>query len=223
MLDLEKGNNLSPEYTRSYLNFRKGNNLPRKCKENYSNLEKGSNSSCNSQKRLASGTGHRSITASARLTLMFQPSLKRSYFRKLKGEATQKSEATRKQTYNSSAKLFQPENGAKGEVELNHQGDVHIHIPSIKAVQSISKSEPFHCRFTKTLKGVLLTLEKDRTPAFIFNQSERRLTYRHLQKISRRQGDDQKWGSNMDITNPVKQIVNQSYLWRDIRWPKMLS
>jgi len=36
----------------------------------------------------------------------------------------------------------------------------------------------------------LLTLEKDRTPAFIFNQSERRLTYRHLQKISRRQADD---------------------------------
>ena len=144
------------------------------------NLEKRSDSSRNSQKRLALGTEHRSIVASARLTLMFQPSLKRSYFSKLKGEATQKSEATRKQIYNSSANLFQPESRVKGKVELNYQGEVYIHIPSIKAVQSISKSEPFHCRFTKTLKGVLLTIEKDKTPTFIFNRSERRLTYRHL-------------------------------------------
>ena len=83
---------------------------------------------------------------------------------------------------NSSANLFQPKSGAKGEVELNHQGDVHIYTPSIKAVQRILKSKPFHYKFTKTLKGVFLTLEKDRTPAFIFNRSERHLTYRQLKK-----------------------------------------
>ena len=140
-----------------------------------------------------------------------------SYFRKYKGEATQKREATWKRIVNPSANLFQPESGAKGEIELNHHDDVDIHISSIKAVKSISKSELFHYRFTKTLKGVLLTLEKDRTLAFIFNRSERCLTYRHIQKINRRQADDQRWGSNMDITNPVKQIVRQSYLWRDPR------
>jgi len=60
--------------------------------------------------------------------------------------------------YNSSANLFQLESGAKGKVGLNLKSDVHTHTPSIKAVQSISKYEPFHCRFMKTLKGVLLTL-----------------------------------------------------------------
>jgi len=79
--------------------------------------------------------------------------------------------------YNFSANLFQPESRVKGEVEFNYQGDVHNHIPSIKAVQSISKSEPFYCRFAKTLKGVLLTLEKDRTPAFIISRSEQCLNY----------------------------------------------
>ena len=149
-------------YTKLFWTSEKGNNLPRKCKESYSNLKRRSNSLRNSQKQLASGTGHRSITASARLTLMLQPSLKRSSFRKPKGEATQKREATQNYTeaycYNFSANLFQPESRVKGEIELNHQGDVHIHIPSIKAIQSISKSEPSHCRFTKTFKGVLLTL-----------------------------------------------------------------
>jgi len=33
--------------------------------------------------------------------------------------------------YNFSANLFQPESGAKGEVKLNHQGDVHIHVQLI--------------------------------------------------------------------------------------------
>ena len=69
----------------------------------------------------------------------------------------------------------------------------------------------------------LLTLKKDRTPTFIFNRSERRLTYRHLQKISRRQADDQRQCSNMDITDPVKQIVSQSYPRRDLSRPKTLS
>jgi len=57
-----------------------------------------------------------------------------------------------------------------------------------------------------------LTLKKDRTFAFIFNRSERCLTYQHLQKISQRQADDQREGSKMDITNPVKQIVSQTCL-----------
>ena len=96
MLDLEKENNLPQEYTRSYLNFEKGNYLPHKCKESYSNLAKGSNSSRNSQKRLASKTERHSITASARLMLIFQFDWKRSYFREPKGEATQKREDTQK-------------------------------------------------------------------------------------------------------------------------------
>ena len=104
----------------------------------------------------------------------------------------------------------------RGRVELNHQGDVHTHILLIINQNSskYSGSEPFHCRSMKTLKGVLLTLEKDGTPAFIFSRSEQRLTYWHLQKISQRQADDKRQGSNMDITNPVKQIVSQSCLWR---------
>jgi len=59
---------------------------------------------------------------------------------------------------------------------------------------------------------LVLTLKKDRTSVFIFNRSERRLTYQHLQKISRRQANDQREGSNMDITNSVKQIVSQTCL-----------
>jgi len=73
------------------LNFGEGNNLPRKCKGSYSYLEKGNHSSRNSQKRLASRTEHRSITASARLMLVFQFGLKRSYFRKSKSEAISES------------------------------------------------------------------------------------------------------------------------------------
>jgi len=73
---------------RNYFELRRRNNLPRKCKGSYSNLEKGSHSSRNSQKRLASKMEHLSITASARLMLVFQFGLKRSYFRKSKSEAT---------------------------------------------------------------------------------------------------------------------------------------
>ena len=75
--------------------------------------------------------------------LIFQFGLKRSYFRKSKGEATHKREATRERIVNSSVNLLQPESRVEGEVELNLQGDVHIHIPSIETVQNISKSEPF--------------------------------------------------------------------------------
>jgi len=52
--------------------------------------------------------------------LTFQPDLKQSYFRKPKGEDTQKREATRKRVVNSSENLFQAESGAKGKIELNH-------------------------------------------------------------------------------------------------------
>jgi len=146
-------------------------------------LKKGTIPPVTHKKRLAAGKEHHSITASARLILIFQLSLKRSYFRKPKGEATQKRSYPEARSYteadchNSSTNLFQPEGRVKGEVELNYQGDIHIHIPSIKIVQSILGSEPFHCRFTKSLKGVLLTLEKDGTPAFIFSRSKQRLTY----------------------------------------------
>jgi len=47
-------------------------------------------------------------------------------------------------------------------------------------------------RFVDLRPSTLLTLEKDKTPAFIFNRSERRLTYRHLQKRRWRQADDQR-------------------------------
>jgi len=58
----------------------------------------------------------------------------------------------------------------------------------------------------------MLTLYKDKTLTFIFNRSEQRLTYQHLQKISRRQADDQGQGSDLDFTDPVKQTVRQSCL-----------
>jgi len=31
--------------------------------------------------------------------------------------------------YSSLTNLFQPKSAAKGEVELNHQGGIYIHIP----------------------------------------------------------------------------------------------
>jgi len=98
-----------------------------------------------------------------------------------------------------------------------------------EAIQSILKSEPTHCGFTKTLKGVLLTLKKDKTLRQLSNWSERRLTCRHLQKTSHRQADDQFLPisegqiTDLDSTDPVKQTVSQDYLWRDQGRPKMLS
>jgi len=113
-------------------------------------LKKGVISLVTRKKQLASGKERRSIIANVRLMLILQPDLKRSYFGRTKGEVIPKRKATQKQIdYNSSANLFQPESRVKGKVELNHQGDVHIHIPSIKIVQSILESEPFHCRWTK--------------------------------------------------------------------------
>ena len=58
--------------------------------------------------------------------------------------------------YNSSANLFQLESGAKGEVNSTSKA---MFIPTDHESSSkYFKSEPFHFRFTKTLKGVLLTL-----------------------------------------------------------------
>ena len=93
----------------------------------YSNIKKGSNSSRNSQKWLALGTERHSITASVRQLRIVQAGFKRSYFRKPKGEANQKCEATQKReatwkwVFNSPTNLFQPASEAKSEVELNHK------------------------------------------------------------------------------------------------------
>ena len=48
-----------------------------------------------------------------------------------------------------------PEAGLKAKLNSTTMAMFVLHIPSIKAIQSISKSEPFHCRLSKTLKGVL--------------------------------------------------------------------
>jgi len=58
--------------------------------------------------------------------------------------------------HDSSANLSQSR--IESKAELNHHGDVRTSHTAIKAIQSISKHEPFHCRLLKTLKGVLLTL-----------------------------------------------------------------
>ena len=79
-----------------------------------------------------------------------------------------------------------------------------------EAIQNISKYKPSHCGFMKTLKGVLLTLKKDKTLRQLFNWSERYLTCRYLQKISRRRAGDQFLPipegqiSDLDSTDPVK-------------------
>ena len=98
-----------------------------------------------------------------------------------------------------------------------------------EAIQSILKSEPSHCGFTKTLKGVLLTLKKDKTLRQLSNRSEWRLTCRHLQKTSHRQADDQflpiSEGQISDLcsTNLVKQTVSQDCLWKDLSRSGTLS
>jgi len=51
-----------------------------------------------------------------------------------------------------------PEPGLKAELNSTIMATFAFRISSIKAVQSISESEPFYCRLTKTLKGVLLIL-----------------------------------------------------------------
>ena len=98
-----------------------------------------------------------------------------------------------------------------------------------KAIQSISKFELSHCGFTKTLKGVLLTLKKRQNLGQLFNRSERCLTCRHLQKIRHRQADVQFLPipegqiRDLDSTDPMKQAVSQGCLRRDLSRPKMLS
>ena len=51
-----------------------------------------------------------------------------------------------------------PEAGLKAKLNSTTMATFVLHIPSIKAIQSILKPELFHCRLLKTLKGVLLTL-----------------------------------------------------------------
>ena len=58
--------------------------------------------------------------------------------------------------HDSSVNLFQ--SGNKAKLNSTTMATFVLHIPSIKVIQSISKPEPFHCRLSKTLKGVLLTL-----------------------------------------------------------------
>ena len=126
---------------------------------------RGSNPSRDSQKRLALGNGtsshHSEHKASASRALIIQPCLevkllqeaqRRSYL-----EVRSYMEAN---YYNSSANLFQPKAWLKAKLNLTTKATFTstYHRSFSKAVQSISKSEPIHCRFTKTLKGVLLTL-----------------------------------------------------------------
>jgi len=62
---------------------------------------------------------------------------------------------------------------------------------TIKVIQSISKCEPSHCRFTKTLNRVLLTLQKDKFPDSTSTGLNDIQTCRHLQKTRYEQADDQ--------------------------------
>jgi len=77
-------------------------------------LKKGTIPLVTREKRLVLGTERHSITASARLILIFQLSLKRSYFKKPKGEATEKRSYPEVRSYmeadcyNSLTNLFQP-------------------------------------------------------------------------------------------------------------------
>ena len=90
--------------------------------------------------------------------------LKRIYFRRLERGAIQTrsySDAKLSRIANlhdSLANLFQSGSRIESEAELTTMATFIFHIPSIKAIQSISESEPFHYRLLKTLKGVLLTL-----------------------------------------------------------------
>jgi len=108
------------------------------------NLRKGSNPSRNSQKRLALGK-----------ECCSNPDLKRSY----PSVKLPKREAPRiANLYDSSANLFQSESRVESEAELNHYGNVRISHTINRSSSKYFRVEPFHCRLTKTLKEVLLTL-----------------------------------------------------------------
>jgi len=44
-----------------------------------------------------------------------------------------------------------PEAGLKAKLNTTTMAMFILHIPSINAIQRISKPEPFHCRLSKTL------------------------------------------------------------------------
>ena len=85
--------------------------------------------------------------------------LKRNYFRRLERGATQTRNYPESRIYTIPRRTYSnPEAGLKAKLNSTTMATFACRIPSIKAVQSISESEPVHCRLTKTLKGVLLTL-----------------------------------------------------------------
>jgi len=84
-----------------------------------------------------------------------------------KGTTLPKREATQIRSYPESRSYTIPRRaysnlkaGLKVKLNSTTMATFAFPTPSIKAVQNISESKPFHCRLTKTLKGVLLTLKK---------------------------------------------------------------
>ena len=100
------------------------------------------------KRQLTSGKERRSKTNS-----------KRNYFGRLERGAIQTRSYPESRIYTVPRRTYSnPEAGSKAKLNSTTMATFVLHIPSIKAIQSISKPEAFHCRLSKTLKGVLLTL-----------------------------------------------------------------
>jgi len=70
--------------------------------------------------------------ASAHRALIIQLCLEAKLLQEAQRQSYLESMSYTEANYCSSwTNLFELESGAKGEVELNHQGDIHIHIPLI--------------------------------------------------------------------------------------------
>jgi len=129
-----------------------------------SNLERGSNPSRNSQKRLALGNGtsfhHGEHKASAGRALIIQLCLEAKLLQEAQRRSylevrsyTEVNYYNPRRTYSSLKARLK----AKLNSTTTATSTSTYHRSYFEAVQSISKSEPIHCKFMKTLKGVLLT------------------------------------------------------------------
>jgi len=87
----------------------------------------------------------------------FQDQFEANLLQKLRRGATQTRSYPESRIYTILWRIY-PKVGSKAKLNSTTMVTFVLHISSIKAIQSISKSEPFHCRLSKTLKGVLLTL-----------------------------------------------------------------